>query len=559
VSPRPALLRELVAKSLVGLCAAAAVAALTVGTLTWRFDAWLYDRLLALDAPPADDAIVMVVVDDASLSALGRWPWSRGVHAQLVQQLDAAGVRGIGFDVLFSEADDNDPAGDAALAAAVRRSGKVALPMLAEASPPDGTLIEVLPMASLIDASAALGHVEVDVDRDGVARSTYLYAGLGSAHWPSLALALRNLHAPTRHSASLPGQRNPESTEQPSPYLWNRDYRILIPYVDRPAFQRVSYIDVLRGTIPAQLLRDRWILVGVTAAGIGRDVLAPGRGREPSISGVEYHANVLNTLLLDRAITPLAAARQLLLGIALALLPLLLHRSHHAWRGASLAVAASALLTLAASALLLAQARLWFAPTATLAVLAAGGLLWLLLRLHRSQRLAKSDSLTRLGNRHLFDLTLGRELASAHRSNRPVSLLLVDIDNFKRYNDAEGHQGGDEVLRVVGDTLLGRARRPRDLAARYGGDELALVLPECPASAATAIAQSVLDDVRALRIPHPDSDVARFVTLSIGVATYYPILESHDVDLIKRADAALYRAKREGRNRVHCSSSARAG
>lgn len=555
----PALLRELAAKSLAGLCAAAAVATLTLTAPTWRFDAWLYDRLLALDVPPVDDGIVMVAVDDASLAALGRWPWSRGVHARLVRALDAAGVRGIGFDVTFSRADDNDPAGDEALAAAIRSSGKVALPMLAEPSPPDGTLIEVLPMTSLIDASAALGHVEVDIDRDGVARGTYLHAGLGSAHWPSLALALRNLHAPTRRSASLPGQRNLESTEQPSPDLWNRDYRILVPYADRTAFQRVSYVDVLRGAIPAELLRDRWILVGVTAAGIGRDVPTPGRGREQPMSGVEYHANVLNALLLDRAITPLGTARQLLLGIALALLPLLLYRPRHAWRRPWLAAAASVLLTFAASVLLLAHARLWFAPAATLSVLAAGGTSWLLLHLRSSQRQAGSNGLTRLGNRLMFDLTLERELASARRSNRPVSLLLVDVDNFKRYNAIEGRRGGDEVLRLVGETLLSRARRPRDLAARYGGDELALVLPECAASAATTIAQAVLDDVRARRIAHPDSDVAPFITLSVGVATYYPILESHDVDLVKRADAALYRAKREGRNRAHCSSSALAG
>ena len=559
MSLRPARIRALLAKSLVGACAAVAVAVLTLASLTWRIDAWFYDRMLALDPPPVDDGIVVVTVDDASLAALGRWPWSRGVHAQLVRQLDAAGVRGIGFDVMFAEPDAHDPAGDAALADAIRASGKVVLPVLAESSPPGAPLIEVLPMAPLIDASAGLGHVEIDLDRDGVARSAYLYAGLGSAHWPSLALALRDLHAPTRRSASLPGQRDRGSTEQPSPYLWNRDYRILVPYAEAADFQHVSFVEVLDGRIPAALLRDRWILVGVGAAGIRREVLAPGRGHEQPMTGVEYHANVLNTLLRDRAITPLETWRQLLLGIALALLPLLVHRSRHAWRGPWLAVSVAVVLTLAASAMLLAHARTWFAPTATLAVLAVGGIAWLLLRLHRSRQQAQSDGLTRLGNRHLFDLTLERELASARRSNRPLSLMLVDVDDFKRYNDALGHPAGDAVLRVVGETLLRWARRPRDLAARYGGDELALVLPECSASAATTIAQSILDDVRARRIPHPDSTVQPFVTLSIGIASYYPILESHDVDLVKRADAALYRAKREGRNRVHCSSASPRG
>ena len=555
MSPRGVLSRAALTRLLVGACAAAAVALLTVQGLTWRVDAWIYDRMLSVAPHPVDDRIVLVVVDDASLSALGRWPWSRGVHAELVQRLDAAGVRGIAFDVMFSEPSRDDEAGDIALANAMRRSGKVVLPVMAEPSQPDGTLIEVLPMSPLIDASAALGHVEIDIDADGVARNAYLYAGLGSAHWPSLALALRNLHADTRRTASLPGLRQGDSTESPSPYLWNRDYRILVPYATGTGFLHASYLDVLRGDVPDALLRDRWVLVGVTASGNSRDVLIPGQGHEQPMPGLEYHANVLNALLLDRAILPLTVAQQALLGMVLVLVPVLFYRSRHPWRTPRVAGAIGALLALAVSAVLLTVARHWFAPTPTLLVIALGGIAWLLLRLQRSQRLASSDGLTQLSNRHMFDVTLERELAAARRSNRPLSLLLVDVDHCKLYNDTRGHQAGDNVLRQVAETMLGWARRPRDLAARYGGDELALVLPECSANAASSIAQSILDDMRALRIPHPASDIEPFVTLSIGIATYYPILEAHEVDLLKRADAALYRAKREGRNRSYCSSS----
>ena len=551
---RAFLVRRVLARLLVGACAAAAVASMTLQGLTWRIDAWIYDSLLEAAPQPVDDRIVLVVVDDASLAALGRWPWSRGVHADLVRRLDAAGVRGVAFDVMFAEPSRDDAAGDAALANAMRGSGKVVLPVMAEPSQPDGTLIEVLPMTPLIDASAALGHVEIDIDPDGVARNAYLYAGLGSAHWPSLALALRNLHADTRRSASLPGLRQRESAESPSPYLWNRDYRILVPYANRTGFQRASYVEVLRGEVPDALLRDRWILVGVTAGGSARDVLVPGRGRERPAPGIEYHANVLNALLLDRAILPLASSQQLLLAIALVLLPLLLYRARHPWRTAWLAIGAGALLAPVASIVLLVGSRQWFAPAATLLVLGLGGIGWLLLQLRGAQRSTGSDALTRLSNRPIFDLGLERELAAARRSNRPLSLLLVDVDHFKGYNQAHGHEAGDEVLRKVAAVLLSWARRPRDLAARFGGDELALLLPECSANAAATIAQSSLADVRALRSPYPESDVEPFVTLSIGIAAYYPILEAHDVDLVKRADAALYRARREGRNRSHCAS-----
>src|SRR5690606_11562954 len=102
---------------------------------------------------------------------------------------------------------------------------------------------------------------------------------------------------------------------------------------------------------------------------------------------------------------------------------------------------------------------------------------------------------------------------------------------------------GDAVLQKVAETMLVWARRPRDLAARYGGDELALILPESSTDAATTIARTMLDDVRALALPHAHSPAAPHVTLSIGIATCYPILEGHDIDLLRRADAALYRAK----------------
>lgn len=540
---------------LAGIVVVGCVAVLTVRETTWQLDTWVYDRLLAHLDQPVDDRIVLVVVDDKSLSTLGRWPWSRDVHAELIQTLSPAGPRGIALDIMLSEPSLGDPAGDEALAHAMQRDGRVVSPVAAEASQPDGTLIEVLPMSALIDASAALGHVEIDIDPDGVARQAYLYAGLGSAHWPAMSLALRNLDPEYRREGALPGLRNPDGEAAVgSPYLWNRDYRILVPYARSQGFQQVPYIDVLRGEIPAQLFHDRWILVGVTASGVLREVVVPEAGGHNRMPGVEYHAHLLNALVQGNAIMPMSLPQRLALGIVLILLPLLVYRSRHRIRRPWVAVAATVVATLLACVLLLHHGRYWFPPMPVLVVLAVAYIAWMLMRLRRSQRLASSDGLTRLANRHMFDLTLEREIASAHRSNRPMSLLLVDIDHFKPYNDHYGHQAGDAVLRKVSETMLVWARRPRDLAARYGGDELALILPESSAHAATTIAQTILDDVRALDMPHVHSPTAAHVTLSIGIATYYPILESHDIDLLKRADAALYRAKREGRNRIQSSS-----
>ncbi|TKR32773.1 CHASE2 domain-containing protein [Luteimonas gilva] len=538
-------------KLLAGLAAAACTALLTVSGLTWRFDTWLYDFLIAHSGQQADPSIVLVEVDDDSLSSLGRWPWPRRIHADLLDKLHGAGARGIALDIAFAEPDRSDPAGDAKLAAAIKREGGIVLPVMVEPSQPDGTLIEVLPMPEFSAAAADLGHVEVDVDPDGVARHTYLRAGLGEARWPALALALFELRPSESHRGALPGLLNPQTTA--SPYLWVRDRDVMIPYVsDGKGFQRVSYLDLLRGQVPAELLRDRWLLVGVTAHGIGDTLLTPVASTDTRISGLEYQANLLNMLVRGNAITPLTASWQLAFGLALTLLPLLVLAWTDLRRPWLLALGACTAVVLFC-ALLLHVGRYWFAPMPALATLLLALAAWGVYRLQLSQRLAHSDALTRLSNRRLFDVMLTRELGAARRGNRPLSLLLIDLDHFKHYNDTQGHQAGDDALRRIAHAIAERARRPRDVPARYGGDELAAILPETTAHAAQAIADHIVRDVRALAIAHPGSDVAPVMTVSIGVATYFPILEGHEADLLERADAALYQAKQKGRDRSFCA------
>ncbi len=538
-------------KLLAALAAAACTTLLTVSGLTWRFDTWLYDFLIAHSGQEADPSIVLVEVDDDSLGALGRWPWPRRIHADLLDRLHDADARGIALDIAFAEPDRSDPAGDALLAAAIEREGKVVLPVMVEPSQPDGVLIEVLPMPAYSAAAAELGHVEADVDPDGVARHTYLRAGLGEARWPALALALFELQPGKGHSGALPGLLNPQTTA--SPYLWVRDRDVMIPYVaDGKGFQRVSYLDLLRGQVSTELLRDRWLLIGVTAHGIGDTLLTPVTSTDARISGLEYQANLLNMLVRANAITPFTRSWQLAIGLVVTLLPLLVLAWTDLRRPWLLAVGACAVVLLFCG-LLLFYGRYWFAPMPALATLLLGLAVWGVYRLQQSQRMAHSDALTRLSNRRLFDVMLTRELGAARRGNRPLSLLLIDVDHFKHYNDTQGHQAGDDALRRIGHAIAERARRPRDVPARYGGDELAVILPETTAHAAQAIADHIVRDVRTLAIAHPGSDVAAVMTVSVGVATYFPILEGHEADLLERADAALYQAKQKGRDRSFCA------
>lgn len=169
------------------------------------------------------------------------------------------------------------------------------------------------------------------------------------------------------------------------------------------------------------------------------------------------------------------------------------------------------------------------------------------------QRLSSLDGLTGIPNRRRFDEVLKAEWQRAIRHSTSLSLIMLDIDFFKLYNDRYGHQGGDECLKRVGGILEGSARRDSDLAARYGGEEFAVILPETGMQGAMDVAETVRTNIERQNIPHESSRVSDHVTVSMGVATWVPERGSEPDELISRADQALYKAKESGRNQVKCS------
>lgn len=166
------------------------------------------------------------------------------------------------------------------------------------------------------------------------------------------------------------------------------------------------------------------------------------------------------------------------------------------------------------------------------------------------QLISTQDGLTGIPNRRHFDETLEREWRRAARSRRPLSLLMLDIDSFKLFNDTEGHQAGDDCLRKVARTLSGTLQRAGDTIARYGGEEFAVLLPETDAEPALQVAEALRSRIEALRMPHGASPLG-IITVSIGAATAVPPRAGTGCgDFVRVADAALYDAKRLGRNRV---------
>lgn len=351
----------------------------------YRWDWLFYDwNLAAWSRAPADD-IIIVAIDEQSLREIGRWPWSRRTHAKLIRTLGAGGAKAIALDIAFAEPDAADPMADAELAAALASNGRVVLPVLNEQNRQGGQLLETLPIPALAATVAGLGHVDVELDPDNIARGVYLKAGLGSPHWPTLALALLELTDPATQRALL-GQRAAAS-DSSSPYVWRRDYRILIPFAGPPGhFRHVSYRDVLRGTVSPAIFRNQFVLIGATATGLGDALPTPVSGLARPMSGVEFNANVLDALRQGLTIRPLPTGWSLLLTGMFVLLPLTLYAvCPPRW---TLPLAGLALLlTLAGSFALLHGAHCWFPPAAALLVQGLSYPLWSwqrLLRLVRS-------------------------------------------------------------------------------------------------------------------------------------------------------------------------------
>ncbi len=168
----------------------------------------------------------------------------------------------------------------------------------------------------------------------------------------------------------------------------------------------------------------------------------------------------------------------------------------------------------------------------------------------RLRKLSESDGLTGVANRRLFDGSLIEAWTAALRSRREIALILIDIDHFKEYNDASGHLAGDDCLKRVAQALESEASAVGALVARYGGEEFSVLLPDPASTDARALAEALRARVEFEALPHPRSDVARVVTVSVGVALMAPTSAHEPALLIDAADQALYRAKAAGRNRT---------
>ena len=343
-----------------------------------RLDLMAYDLLLPLTTHQAAGLPpVVIAIDDASLAVMGRWPWPREVHAQMIERLHEAGASAIGIAVLFSEPDADNPVGDAALAAALARQGRVVL-ALAPALQVNGRLgsAPLLPSFTLAGQPFAphVGHVDVEVDLDGQSRSMHLMAGNGQAETPALALAVLQQVAPDpAWDRLLPVH---------AATTWVREQEVLLPRVR--GVPTLSFATALRTPGALASVGGRAVFVGVTASGLGGELTSPLSANHTTLASVLFHAQAFEALQSRAWINRAPAYMSLVLALAAvsSLLLLPVRQGRHL-------MSAVLLLTvpLVVSAAVLGATRYWLPPaTATLA-LAIAMALWLASHLRAMNRM----------------------------------------------------------------------------------------------------------------------------------------------------------------------------
>jgi CHASE2 domain-containing sensor protein/signal transduction histidine kinase len=345
-----------------------------------RLDQTLYDRLVQTHTRPARNDIIIVGIDDYSLTQLGRWPWARSVHAQMLNRLWKARPRAIGLDLILSEPERADAAGgrpgDAELAKAIGDNHRTVLPIAMQNA---GAGLGVgFPIPEFSAAAAELAHINTEIDHDGVVRSVFLKEGQNGQWWPQFATALRDVGenldgkggASVRHMPATLADTPTGSASN----AWQRDELMHIPYSGGSGhFTSVPFVSVLRGEVPDTFFTDKYVLVGATAVGLGDQYPTPMAGNT-SMSGVEIHANILASLLEHASIRVAPAWQVVLFSIVPALLAMLAYMLFSP--RVSLAFNALLFVLVIVASNYALRAGVWIAPSAALIALLLTYPLW---------------------------------------------------------------------------------------------------------------------------------------------------------------------------------------
>jgi adenylate cyclase len=509
------------------------------------------------NAESLDPKIVVITFDDDDIAKIGKWPFSDAVVANLITTVKSGNPRVMGLDVYR-----NLPI----------EPGFEELKRVFNSSPnlivAEKFVNPSVPPPPYIDYEKQVGFVDTVVDLDGTVRR-----GLLSIEKPngellysfSIKIALKYLGS-NNIFPQLPSGNDLTVTLGKSTFspldsyqagyasADNGGYQILLNYrCLRECFQEVSMKNVLDGKYPKDLFKDRVVLIGSTAESL-RDFFYSPYGKIP---GVHIHANLISQII-NGAINNrpfLKTYPKWLEGIWILVWASIGVKGISGFlRGGNLGktqfitgILTFLLISILGLALISYVSFLfsfWLPIFPTLCSFLISSVISIIQLGEKFRYASNIDELTQIANRRYFD----RFLVKNFHAKQALSVLICDVDHFKLYNDSYGHQEGDTCLKLVAQAI-NKSVRSGELAGRYGGEEFAVILPHTSYEEALAVAERIVTNVRNLNIPHKSSKTSNVVTLSCGVANM-TVDDSSSLDLLIKADRALYKAKEQGRNRA---------
>lgn len=525
----------------------------------------VFDQFFRWRSPEEiDQRIVIITIGETDIKTLQKWPLSDAQLVELIEKVKLGNPRVIGLNIFR---DFPIEPGHQALKNLFKTT-----PNLIGIEKIIGNTIQPSPILSELNQ---IGFVDLVLDGDGKVRRdlismspdneiqklsfgmvsalTYLdkkgiNAQLGNANKQEIVIGNAHLFPLSSNAGSYVN-------------IDNGGYQILLNYRgDEKRFQTISILDVLNNQYPQNLFDDRLVLIGVTAESISKSFFTPYNHGYPT-SGTMIYANsisqILGAALDDRKLLNTWPDRWewlWILGWSLAggivthnllIKNIFKYNSIIKWGLFGVSNGLLGLTTIGGSYLLFLQG--WWIPTITpvVAIISVS----VLIIVDEWQYLATVDSLTQIPNRLYFDKVLQQIGFLSHLNSSQISLILCDVDHFKQYNDTYGHPLGDRCLKKVAKAIAQAVRRT-DFVARYGGEEFAVILPNTDTEEAIKVAQRMLSQVSALKIPHETSSASNYVTISCGISSIFVSYQGFTEILIEQADKALYHAKKQGRNQA---------
>ncbi len=546
-----------------------AIAATYLGlfqNIEWlTLDQWF--RLRPIESK--DSRITVVTISDSDLRQLRQWPISDTILSQLITKINQQQPRVIGLDIYR---DFPVEPGVEELATVLRSAHNVI-----GVEKVIGTPISPLPILEQQEQTAL---ADLLVDKDGKVRRGLLSIRLKNGK-VKLGLATRlalmylaeegiELETVKNSSQRSLGQATFTSLKSNDGGYINADtggFQVLLNFRGtEDSFDQISMLDVLNDKIPPDLMRDRLVLVGSVAHSLNDFFATPySKVESEYLPGIFIHANlasqILNEALEGRtALKTINEPLEWLWVFAWTsggsiFTWTILSRNSLLNRDLLSLVRSTTLCLVLPEAILLGSSYLlflsgWWLPAITAGFSLVFSTITVSSYYNQSQKkLVYIDGLTQIPNRRYFDLYLQQQWQQCQKNGQYISLILCDIDYFKKYNDTYGHQAGDMCLKQVAQAIY-KTARANDLAARYGGEEFVIVLSNTDAKSALTVAARIGQSVRSQRIPHSSSQVSKYVSLSCGVVSTSMSNVSDPEQLILIADQALYQAKEQGRDRA---------